>query len=70
MPKTLTIKTGEKTLNKKVKSTIRLHCRRIKTVKKKHVPQCGYVTYFYDKNNVNIGNVSKENGQMTIRVKI
>lgn len=66
------LKTNEKTLNKKVKEQILnllLPEQKITNVVKKHVPGCGYVSYFKNKFGVTLINACEDNGQITLRYK-
>jgi len=51
--------TTEKTFNKKVKKAAIELMPTAKTIRKIHVAGCGYVYFFKDENNNNVGNVSK-----------
>ena len=51
------IKTGDKTINKKVMKQAKEMFPNT-TIKKRHVPAVGYVYYFHDKSGKNIGMVS------------
>lgn len=66
---TITIKTGEKTINNKVKALIKSNINGIAKATKKHVAGIGYVFYFTDKQGNSLGNVCVDGGQAVIRVK-
>jgi hypothetical protein len=64
------LKTGQKTLNKKVKAQILsllLPGQKITHVVKKHVPGCGYVKYFKNRFGTTLVNACEDNGQITLR---
>ncbi len=65
----LLIKTSEKSFNKAVKALLFANCKGIAKYKKLRVPYVGVVRYFYNNFGVTLANVSKNNGQIEIRIK-
>lgn len=68
--KTQVLKTGEKTINKKVKSTmldLLLPGQTITKVRKMHVAGCGWVNYYKNKFGVTLVTALEEDGQITLR---
>lgn len=66
------LKTGELTINKKVKTLILellLPEQNITQVKKMHVAGCGYVRYYKNKFGVTLVTACKDNGFITLRYK-
>ena len=63
-------KTGELTINKKVKAHILdllLPGQKITNVVKKHVPGIGYAMYYKNQFGVTLVNAIKDNNQITLR---